>query len=81
MKNNTVLASASYLTPLNAFRGVMISIISVLGIYFMVMGVKGIAEGLSEEQQNSTLIMSGIKKLAAAGLCIGLDVILGLMGV
>ncbi len=81
MKNNAVLASASYLTPLNAFKSVMISIIGVLGVYFLIQGVKGIAEGLSEDQQNSMLLMSGLKKLAAAGLCIGLDVILGLMGV
>lgn len=80
MKNNAVLASASYLTPLNAFKGVMIAIIGVYGVYLLIQGVKAIADGLSEDNPNSASLKSGLLKLAGGGLCIAIDVVLGLMG-
>lgn len=79
MNNNAVLAS-SYLTPLNAFKGVMIAIIGVYGLFLLIQGVKAIADGLSEDNSNSASLKSGILKLAGGGLCIAIDVILGLMG-
>ena len=80
MKNYAIVAS-SYLTPLNAFKGIMIAIIGVYGIYLLIQGVKAIADGLSEDNPNSTSLKSGILKLAGGGLCIAIDVVLGLMGV
>lgn len=80
MNNNAVLAS-SYLTPLNAFKGVMIAIIGVYGIYLLIQGVKSIADGLSDENPSSATLRSGLLKLAGGGLCIAIDVVLGLMGV
>lgn len=81
MKNDVVLASASYLTPLNAFKGIMIAIVGVYGVYLLIQGIQSIAEGLSEDNPNSTSLKAGLKKLAGAGLCIAIDVVLGLMGV
>lgn len=81
MKNNAVLASASYLTPLNAFKGVMIAIIGVYGVYLLIQAIQAIADGLSDDNPNSTSLKAGLKKLAGGGLCIAIDVILALMGV